>query len=375
MALRAGNHAGLAARAVGFNGRSRRWLAAAAVSIGIDLAIARRLADPAYLPGWRQRLVEWLDLAVWTFATDDHHDVVTLLTGGSMAATMETAFAVSAGDAAVPVYDADRPWPPRDVADVRRRCLQALAAGVAPAVLVALIRRRRGLPDGGLRHVMWNVAAFTLTAAGARHRERLHRAERRRWAERTTAQIAFEFDATRAAVAMRSSPGHDFKKTLLALGIYGSARARAAALGQGERPAALAARLDGATLFEVTRSTRIQPPDAATLWLSPAQATAVTGFLDRAEESAVDGADHAVRVAHPSVRETTIDYLGQRLSLRNDPPPLQARLYPTSPTLLLASFLAGDNAVDPRAAAPGGGRPDRPTGPHGPPLLAPPADR
>jgi hypothetical protein len=345
LALRAGNHAALAARAVGYNGRSRRWLAVLAASAAIDATLARLLADPDYLPGWRQRLVEWLDTGLWAFTTDDHHDVVPLLSSGAMPATMETAFGVAAGDQALPVYDPRRPWPPEDGADAARRVGQLLAAGVVPVGVVAAVRRGRRLPDSGAKHVVWMVAAFALTAAGARHRERLHRAERRRWSERTASQVGFEFDATQASLAMRSSPGHDFKKTLVALGLYGSARAAAEAHGQADRPRALTARLDGATLFDVTRSTRLHPPEAATLWLSPAQARVVNDFLARAEEEAVDGADHRIRVTRPSARETLIDHLGLQLRLRNDPPPLRARLYPTSPTLLLAAFQAGDNAI------------------------------
>jgi hypothetical protein len=345
LALRAGNHAALAARAVGFNRRSRRWLAVAAASIGVDVAIARLLADPAYLPGWRQRLVEWLDTSVWACATEDHHDVVPLLTSGSLPATVEAAFATTSGTVAVPAYDPSRPWPPRDLGDGAVRSLQVLGAAVVPGLLVGAIRRRRGLPDSGIQHIVWSVAAFALSMAGTRHRERLHRAERQRWSSRTSAQVRFEYAATQAMLAMRSSPGHDFKKTLVALGLLGSERARAEGHRQIERPQTLLAHLDGTTLFEVTRSTRIEPPEAATLWLSPPQAKALDEFLDRAEEAAADGADHAVRVAHPSARETTIEHLGQVLRLRNDPPPLQAQLYPTSPTLLLASFQAFDNAI------------------------------
>jgi hypothetical protein len=338
------NHAVLAVRAVGLHGRSRGWLVAGAASIGFDAVLARLLNDPDYLPSWPQWMLEWLDGALWATVTESSNDVMYLLTGAATPSVISATVEALAGTRAQPPLNPDRPWPPTDAGDALRRAGRVSATIGVPTLIAVVVRRRRGLP-GGAENVFWILAAAGISAFGARLRDRLHAEERRRWADRTAAQVQQELAGAQAALATTSSPGHDFKKTLFALGLYGSEAAMAEARAQTERPAELLHRLGGHTLFEITRSTRIVPTDASTLWLTDAQGRRVRGFLRDAEESAVDGADQTLRVERLQPREVTITYLGHRLRLRNDPPPLRARLDPTSVTLALAAFMAADTGM------------------------------
>jgi hypothetical protein len=349
--MKAVNHAVLAIRAVGVHGRSRAWLVAAAGSIGIDAALSRLLDDPAYLPGWPQWILEWLDCALWSCATEPLDDVMFLLLGAGAPSAATATVDGLAGTDAVPVYNPARPWPPVGAADAAGRVARVAAVSLVPTAIAVAVRRHRGLP-GGAKHSIWIVSAAALAAFGARHRDRLQAEERRRWAERTDAQVHQEFAAAQAALATASSPGHDFKKTLFALGLYGSPAAMAEARTQSARPAQLLERLGGRTLFEITRSTRIVPPDAGTLWLTETQGRRLRAFLREAEESAVDGADQSVRVRRSEPREITVSHLGRSLRLRNDPPPLRARLDPTSVTLAIAFFMALDTVLTGELPAP-----------------------
>jgi hypothetical protein len=342
--VRAANHAVLAVRAVGLHGRSRAWLAAAVASIGADAALARLLDDPRYVPSWPQWILEWLDCAVWSLATGPRGDVMHLLTGAATPSIINASIDAFAGTDAVPVTNPDRPWPPVDADDALRRTVRLLAVNLVPTTIAVVIRRRRGLPGGG-ENLIWSLSAAGLAAFGARHRDRLHAGERERWAIRTATQVRQEHAAARAALATASSPGHDFKKTLYTLGLYGSARAMEEARAQAAHPAALLDELGGHTLFDVTRSTRIVPSEAASLWLTDAQGREVRAFLRAAENAALDGADQALRVQRPAPDEITIRYLDHTLRLRNDPPPLQARLDPSSLVLAVAAFMAADTVM------------------------------
>jgi hypothetical protein len=342
--LRAVNHAVLGVQAVGLHGRSKAWLGAGALSIGLDAALARVLDDRRYLPSWPQWAVEWLDCALWSFATESRSDVMFLLTGTASSSVISAAVEAMAGTDAVPVLNPARPWPPRDAGDAAGRVVRVAAVTLVPTAIAVAVRRTRGLPGGG-ENIVWNLSAAALAAFGARLRDRLQAEERRRWADRTAAQVTQELAGAQAALATTSSPGHDFKKTLFALGLYGSPAAMAEARAQTEHPALTLERLGGHTLFEITRSTRIVPVDAGTLWLSDAQGRRVRAFLLRTEQLAVDGADQTLHVERTGPLEVTISYLGRQLRLRNDPPPLRARLDPTSVTLAIAAFMAADTAV------------------------------
>jgi hypothetical protein len=343
-AVKAANHAMLAVRAVGLSGRSRRWLGVAAVSIGADAVLSRMLDDPRYIPGWGQWALEWIDCGIWAGATEARDDVVPLLSCAAVPSTIISTFDAFAGTRALPVYNPGRPWPPAGADDALRRGLHIVVTTAVPVVIASIVRKRRGLPTGA-ENVIWTVAGASLAAFGARHRDRLHRGERQRWAQRTEAQVRQEFRVAEAELATSSTPGHDFKKTLFALGLYGSDEAMIEASRQAVRPQLLLQDLGGLTLFEVTRSTRITPPDAATLWVTPVQADRIRAFVRGAEDQAVDGADQSIRVRRPEANETIFEYLGQQLRLRNEPPPLRVRLDPSAILLALSAWLAIDTGI------------------------------
>jgi hypothetical protein len=185
--LRATNHAALALRAVGGAGRSPAWLAAGAGSIAADAVLARRLRDPGRQPDWTQRAVEWCDAALWAGATDRDDDVTSVL-ALALPGVMLAAFDAVAGVEAVPVYDADRPWPPAGAADGLRRIGRVAVAAGVPAAITTAVRRRRGLPTD-LLTVAPALGFAGLVALAGRQRDRLHRAERRRWVDRSRTQV------------------------------------------------------------------------------------------------------------------------------------------------------------------------------------------
>jgi hypothetical protein len=344
LGLRAVNHVVLAVRAVGrpgSRGRSLGWLAAGAASLAADLALARRLRDPGYLPGWPQWLLGWVDTAVWAHATDSRMDVMPLVVANGLTSAAEAGMDGFAGTTAIPVYNPDRPWPPAGAGDAARRGARVVATATVPVLITGIVRRRRGLPPAS-EHLLWSGVGAALGIYGIRHRDRLHRAERRRWQARTAAQVDQELDAARATLALMSSPGHDFKKTLFALGFHGSKAALEEAYAQTDHPSQLFGHTGGQTLFQVTRPHRLIPAEAATRWLSNRQADEVDTFLSAAEDRAVEGADQSVRVVGLTADETVIEYLGQRLVLRNEPPPLSARLRLTSFLLAAGAFHALD---------------------------------
>jgi hypothetical protein len=136
-----------------------------------------------------------------------------------------------------------------------------------------------------------------------------------------------------------SSPGHDFKKTLFALGLEGSPAALDAARSQGARPGESLDSLPGMLLGEASHRVRIEPPGQAFRLLDPEQVAALQGFLVTASENAVDGMDQVLEVRELDSFTTEIRYLGARHLLRDDPPPLVADLNPTAGSFLWGTLL------------------------------------
>ena len=126
-----------------------------------------------------------------------------------------------------------------------------------------------------------------------------------------------------------------------------------AARDQSEWPAAQYERLHGRLLFEASHRLSIEPSDQAVRLLTPEQVDELEQFLLQAEGSAADGADQVVRVEEERGFNFKIHYLGSELTLKNEPPPLVARLNPTAITFGVGGFFKFIDLVFPF----GGGMP------------------
>lgn len=320
----------------------RRAILLGGASLAVDGLVSLRLTEATHMPGWVETLIDAADAAAWVrFGPRSPNTLSQALFSTTVASGVQSGFRAAAGTDAIPVYDPTRPWPPPTPASwVRRIGGAALPVLVPWAVAVATARARRGHAErrDTSTALATGIASVSLAVLGARHRARLHETTRQIWFERTNAQIDRERDSARANLATSSSPGHDFKKTLFALGLYGSDEALQAARAQGARPAQTLASGTGRTLREVTGSLPIEPLDAQRLWVPAQDEGQIVEFLDRATDSAADGARQVLEVTRPSPYETELRYLGARLILRNDPPPLLARFYPTAPALFISAF-------------------------------------
>ncbi len=340
-AMRMLGHGSLIVRCVAERRYGRAALLGGA-SLAADAVVCRRLSDPAYLPGWAETVIDAIDAAAWVWLGPQSPNTLNqALFSTTVASGIQAGFRAAAGTDAVPVYDPTKPWPPPTPAAWVTRLAGAALPVVAPWATAVATERRRTRRAGdrwAITALASGTAAVTLAALGARHRARLHSSTRRLWLERTRIQISRERETARANLATSSTPGHDFKKTLFALGLYGSDEALHAARAQGARPAETLAGQPGKTLREVVGSLAITPLDAQRLWIVDEDEARIRTFLDEATTGAADGATQVIDVKRPSPYELELGYLGTRLVLRNEPPPLLARFYPTAPALVISAF-------------------------------------
>ncbi len=308
-----------------------------AASVALDLHLTRRLRDPAHHPGAREVLLESLDAAMWG---PDFGPVPLapgpVLIADAVPSSIIAGYRVAAGQRALPVYDAGLAYPPTDLRSGVRSAAILLAPVIAPFVAVAAARRRKQQPTAPFL-LVWPTTGALVTIIGVRHRDRLQTWSREEWERRAAVQVQRERAAARVDAATATNPGHDFKKTLFALGCYGSERAAEAARTAGAHPGhTLAALTGGQTLRSAVGDLRVEPPELGRMWLDEAQVRSVREFLERAEHNAQDGADQVLRVRVVDTRSTELVHLGSRLVLTSQPPPLLGRLYPTSGAFLIS---------------------------------------
>jgi len=152
---------------------------------------------------------------------------------------------------------------------------------MAPAVAIRIARERRGTP-GGAGLAGWGAAATVVGVGFGLEAKRLQRRMEATFIEDVRPRLVLEDEAARLAVATKASPGHDFKKTLLTLGMLGSSAAWEAGQAQAARPGAVLGHLgEGVSLFEAARSVDlwVEPPTAGVHWISRRQAENVARFI------------------------------------------------------------------------------------------------
>ncbi len=157
------------------------------------------------------------------------------------------------------------------------------------------------------------------------------------WQLRTRDQIEFERVAAQVRAAVYPGPGHDFKKTLAVLAAYGSRAARQASIHQGAHPATV---LDHATSGQTLRDAAgwiwIEPPDAATTWLSINQAASVRAFLDDAAHDGDDLREAVLTVETDALGSAHLVHLDRVLELAPERPSISTHVDP-----VVHAFLVG----------------------------------
>ena len=338
-ALRILSHGSLIVRSLR-EGRYRTALILGSASIASDVFLTMRLRDPSYRPRWWQPVLDAADIAMWCqWGPPGLQTVLQASTAVITPTAAETAHRVLSGTQTMPVYDDREHWPPDDFRDAIRKLARVAIPVLVPVAVVRMGRQvgRLSARDR-LSLLIPGLCGALLAGLGARQRARLQGHARERWWDRTSSQIAQERIEELTNLVTSSTVGHDFKKTLFALGSFGSAAAWDAAQRQAQRPVEVMSESDGATLRSVVKSIRIEPLDAQRLWIGATDTARIERFLDLANAQAVDGADQTLRVAFTDTRSTELRYLGSTLLLVNEPSPLLANLYPTSAGLMLSAF-------------------------------------
>jgi hypothetical protein len=341
-ALRSGLHTYLVIRSAR---RDRVWrvVTVAAASLLADIVADRLVAcgDPPEAPS---RLgLDVADAIAWS-AVVPRHDVLAaraVQLADTTASGIEAGYRLAAGGDAVPVVEPARPFPPQ-------RPLVAIARAVAPAampaVAAAVVYRRRRLPTE-LNQLGWGLFSVTMGAAIARQRDRYQRRARAQWADTTRMTLAIEEAVGRVRAATASSPGHDFKKVLAALGVFGSAPAEAASREQTQHPLeTIQATPGGMTALDAADASgvAIEPETAWTTWLDGSQVTQLADFVratDAANPSATIDVEPVVRVVATRRAGVLVRYRGVSSTLSRASTRPDVRIDPVAMSLLLGAIL------------------------------------
>jgi len=312
--------------------RSKAWVAAAIGSFVVDALVVKRHRQGNLRPHVLQPLIDAADATMWTFAhpSAEVSNITATVMPGVVSSSISLGFDIAADTDAVPNLPAQR-GASRQIA-----IAQAIATAVVPPLVVTIVQRRRGsrFPTIGW---IWGPIGLGYGLALGRGRMHAQRRTREEWMRRADRAEEVAWRAARLAAATGTTPGHDFKKTLLQIGALGSEEAAGAARLQADLPRRLVeASTEGSTLFDVAFGVRIEPPQSACLWLSPGQGAEVERFLGEALDRATDGADPVLRARLVTGEGISLDVLGSSTLVRHEMPPVHARLHPTAAGFLLS---------------------------------------
>jgi hypothetical protein len=327
--------------------RSRWWLAAGAASLAADVALIRKLADVDYRPGILSLAADALDASVWGIGAGPlPNAIAAVMVANALPSAIEAGFRFTAGTSALPVYDDRSPFPPRNIRESLPGLARLAGTITIPFVSTRLARRAVGYRTGPY-NVAWGVAGATVGVVAARHRHLLQAQAKDTWLDRASERVGLERASARFQLMASSSPGHDFKKTLFALGLLGSDEAMRAALEQGSRPGSVLRSMVDRPLAEVAYRIPIDPPEQSLRLLTKEQASAVEEFLRAAVETAADGGDQVIRVDELRGFAVRLRYLESELILHDEPPRFVARLNPTAVAMCAAALLTAIEAGSP----------------------------
>jgi len=136
---------------------------------------------------------------------------------------------------------------------------------------------------------------------------------------RVAAQVREEGRLAAASTAVQASPGHNFKKVLMALAASGSEPARLAAQEQVAHPASVVEDLEGTTLLRAALDLSIVPSDRADTFLSREQQRELAARLDQIDAEAGRSGTELV-VATVAGRSVVLRYQGRSIELAEPAP-------------------------------------------------------
>lgn len=340
-AVQVASHLYLLIRARAAGDRRRSVAAATAVSIAADLALAGWLDGHGRDPRWARTSADTAAAHLWArfVAPGDVLAARAVQIVTAVPHAIERGFRLRAGTVAVPVISNTEPYPPQGRGAWSRQLGAAVGSVTGPVLGAAATYYRRRQPLE-LNQVGWGAMALGLGGLLAQRREAFQERIKADWHRRTAPWLALERVAARVRVATASSQGHDFKKTLAALGQLGSASALEAAREQGDHPhVVLEHATDGATMWDVCHDLAVwpEPPSSWTTWLTDEQIDQLGRLVTAANADLGPGIDDEVtlQVGAISGRGVQVRYRGRTASLVHSRPTAHARLDPVGLSLLL----------------------------------------
>lgn len=304
-----------------------------------DVRLALRLRETTWWPGAAEWITDGIDVALRIRAGGGRPGAaLPALVADLVPTSIMAAYQQGAGLEAVPVADPTVAFPPRSALDWVGKATRATAPTLVGLVAVSIGARPSDRPRLRRDVLVIGGAASALTMLGVRYRARLQAMSRRTWQQRAAVHVEAERRAARLDARTAQTVGHGFAKTLVALGELGDAAAgHVGRTAMDEPRRLLEGASEGAVLRSVVGGLRIEPPDAARLWVPEDQAAHLRTQMAEAEARATDGAEQTLHVVEVTAGRTRLRWLDQDLELVNEPPVLAMRLYPTLPALAIAA--------------------------------------
>jgi hypothetical protein len=302
------------------------------LSLAADLRLLRKLQDPAWWPSWMDWVVDAADVGLRSaLGAPDRPDELPSVVADVVPTGVLAGFQAAAGTTALPEVIGASPWPPSEPTAAGRAAARALGP-LALAAVGHLVGARLG--GRRARLVQFTQVAVVSTGLGvllARHRDRLQAQVRDAYLARANGEIERARAAARINARTAPGPGHDFAKTLVALGRLGDAACEEAGRRALDTPRRLLeGRQDGATLRSVVGDLPVTPTDAGRVWIDAAELPRLRRELAEAEDEAIDGADQTLEVLEVRGGRVVLRWLGRTIVVRAEPPTVDDRFHPTT---------------------------------------------
>lgn len=258
---------------------------------------------------------------------------------------LEAGFRLRASTDAVPVIDERQPFPPSGPANWLGQ-LSSVAFPVVIPAAAAAVRIRRPNGQSEMNQAGWPLLGAFVGFALAHERERTQASIRDKWERGVDPWLKSSHEAGRVRSAVRSSPGHDFKKTLLALGALGSAECYEAARSQGHRPRdVLASASTGDSLWNVCQRIGVWPEPASAwpTWVTQQQEAELLSRVREVQRRlgpAVD-AETELEVTHADAEQLRCCFRGEEIVVSHRWPEPSVRLDPVAWSLLVSGVWKG----------------------------------
>ncbi len=308
-----------------------------AASLLSDARLLARLRDTDWWPSWQEWAMDGVEVGLRSLFARDSADALPAVVADLMSTGVMAGFQATAGTEAVPVPTGATEWPPQRLRDALAKAVH----GLAPLAL-AITGHVVGERARGRRPALKNFAHIAVICTGtsvlaARYRDHVQRRARHLLDTRLDDEISREQHVTLTNARTAPTPGHDFAKTLVALGQLGDDACANAGRRAMDTPRRLVQRrTDGTTLRTVIGDLPVYPPDAGRMWIPSDQVRSLKRQMSAAESAAPDGSNQRLEVLETSFRRTRLEWLGQEICVETDPPTIEERFH-----LVTLAFMIG----------------------------------